>query len=328
MTAQENELNIQATVVLLTKNPGNIFKEVLPAVLNQKAPWKFEVLIIDSGSTDGTLEFIELHRDVRLVRIASEDFGHGRTRNLAMTTAKGKYVAMLTHDAKPSTEAWLTNLVAPFDLDASVAGVFGRHIAYPTATPYIKRDLDLHFNNFLQWPLIMGIEDPDRYANDQGYRQVLHFFSDNNACLRKTVWEKLPYPDVDFAEDQLWAKSVIEAGYKRAYQPDAVVYHSHDYNVWNTFRRSFDEARALKKLFGYELCKRFAHCCYQTYACALRDLIFLSRNSMLRTHKKLALVTPFLHAAKQVGFYLGGHQGVFSNIFFSMFSLDNSKKKA
>ncbi|MGQ5711028.1 glycosyltransferase family 2 protein [Desulforudis sp. DRI-14] len=318
---------VLVTVTILTKNPGPIFREVLSAVLSQETTWPYEVLVVDSGSSDGTVDFVRQHSGVRLVKIKSGDFGHGRTRNLAVSMARGQYVAMLTHDAKPANNKWLSNLVKPLEANLSVAGVFGRHIAYPNHTPCTKRDIEQHFNQFLQWPAVMGIEDPERYARDQGYRQVLHFFSDNNACLRKAVWEKIPYPDVDFAEDQLWAKAIIEAGYKRAYADDAVVFHSHDYSVRDTLRRSFDESRALKRLFGYDLCPGFGYGCYQVYAGTCRDLKFLIKSVGLRKAFASMFRTSLLHAAKQAGFYIGRHQGPLEGFFFRLFSLDGAKKR-
>lgn len=71
--------------------------------------------------------------------------------------------------------------------------------------------------------------------------------------MRKSVWETIPYPDVEFAEDQLWARAVIEAGYKKAYCADAVVIHSHDYRLREQFSRAFDESRNFRKYFGYLL---------------------------------------------------------------------------
>jgi O-antigen biosynthesis protein len=318
---------IRVTVVILTKNPGPIFKEVLIAALNQDTPWHYETLVVDSGSTDGTVGFVRSFTDVRLLEIKSSEFGHGRTRNFAVSMAKGQYVAMLTHDAKPMNQNWLVNLVKPLEGNSTVAGVFGRHKAYSEHTHYIKRDMEMHFNGFLQWPAVMGIEDPERYAREEGYRQVLHFFSDNNACLRKEIWKKIPYPDVNFAEDQLWAKAVIEAGYKRAYADDAVVYHSHDYSIKDTFRRSFDESRALKTLFGYDLCPSARHGVYQMYACAKSDLNFLSESVGIRKALGLALKTPFLHVAKQSGWFIGRYQGKLQTVLFWLFSLDGAKKR-
>jgi rhamnosyltransferase len=316
----------QVTVAILTKNPGSIFREVLKAVLTQQTPWPFDVLVIDSGSSDGTIEHVESQPNVRLLRIPSSDFGHGKTRNLAMSAALTPFVAMLTHDAKPADEHWLARIVSPMLADPHVAGVFGQHLPYSSASVFTKRDLKMHFEHFLTWPIVMGIDDPDRYKVDQGYRQVLHFFSDNNACLRKAVWEIIPYPDVDFAEDQLWAKAMIERGYKRAYAQDASVFHSHDYSIRDTFRRSFDESRALKRLFGYDLCTDWKGALHQVVACTRRDWGYLRESSALTV--KLWLMTPATHFAKQVGFLCGKQTSAQSGFLFELFSLDDAKRRA
>jgi rhamnosyltransferase len=316
------------TVVVLTKNSGKLFEEVLGAIKSQITPWQFEILVVDSGSTDGTIEFLASQDGIRLVEIESHEFGHGKTRNLAVREARGEFVAMLTHDAKPADRNWLANLLVPFEKDSAVAGVFGRHLAYESASVYTKRDLKLHFDGFLTWPSIMGNDDPARYERDPGYRQLLHFFSDNNACLRKSVWRQIPYPDVDFAEDQVWAKQIIDAGFKRAYADDAVVYHSHDYAVADTFRRSFDESRALRRLFGYIFCPSLLHGFAQTVACTKRDWFFLFDQRLLINELTLALKTPFLHFAKQMGFFLGSYEGKNEQLLFELFSLDRSKKMA
>jgi rhamnosyltransferase len=315
------------TVTILTKNPGEIFRHVLSAVLTQVTPWPFDILVIDSGSSDGTVEFVETINRVRLVRISPVEFGHGKTRNLAMSLAETPYVAMLTHDAKPADEHWLANLVRPLVADAAVAGVFGRHLAYPSASPFTKRDLIAHFDHFLTWPIVMGIEDPIRYERDQGYRQVLHFFSDNNACLRKTVWTQIPYPEVDFAEDQLWAKTVLERGFKRAYAHDAAVFHSHDYSIRDTFRRSFDESRALKRLFGYDLCSTWKNGFHQVIACTRRDWAYL-RTIGTTGFAGLFVSTPFAHAARQLGFFFGKRENAESGLMFYLFSLDDAKRRS
>jgi O-antigen biosynthesis protein len=322
-----NSETIKASVVVLTKNPGEIFKRVLPAIRAQITPWEFEIMVVDSGSTDGTIEFVQQYADVRLIQIESSEFGHGKTRNFAVSQSRGEFAAMLTHDAMPADEYWLDNLIKPFMQDSKVAGVFGRHKAYPEHSSYTQRDMQVHFDGFLQWPAIMGMEDPERYKRDQGYQQLLHFFSDNNACLRKSVWKKIPYPDVNFAEDQLWAKAIIESGYKRAYANDAAVFHSHDYSVKDTFRRSFDESRALKTLFGYDLCPSAGHGVKQVYACIKSDFSYLSSNGGIFKNFFLALKTPFLHVAKQLGFFIGRYEGKYKSTFFWLFSLDDAKKR-
>lgn len=297
---------MKASVIIPTKNPGPHFQEVLTAVLSQSTDFDYEVLVIDSGSADGTVEFVTDHLDprVRLHRIEPEDFGHGRTRNLGVSMTSGQYALLITHDAMPVNESWLANMVATADSDPQIAGVFGRHIAYPDADPFTARELEMHFAGFDAWALV-SLEDPERYARDQGYRQVLHFFSDNNALIRRSVWEVQPYPDVDFAEDQIWAQKIIEAGYKKAYSRDGVVMHSHDYVLFERLQRSFDEAYAFRRLFGYVLSPGLRSLMQSWLALTRRDMAFARLNKLWRSHTRSVLRAPFDNFMRLMGHYLG-----------------------
>lgn len=297
---------MKASVIIPTKNPGFHFRKVLSAVLSQSTGFDYEVLVIDSGSTDGTLEYVKAIADprVRLHCIEPTSFGHGRTRNLGVSMTSGEYAVFITHDAMPANEHWLANMVATADSDPQIAGVFGRHIACPDANPFTARELEMHFAGFDAWGVV-SMDDPDRYVRDQGYRQVLHFFSDNNALIRRSVWTILPYPDVDFAEDQLWAQKVIEAGYKKAYARDGVVMHSHDYTLFERLQRSFDEAYAFRRLFGYVLSPGVLSLGLSWLALTRRDMAFARANKLWRSHTRSVLRAPFDNFMRLVGHYLG-----------------------
>ena len=248
----------RCAVIIPTKNAMSVLPKVVEQALSQRTPWSYEVICIDSGSKDGTKEYLRRLDRIRLVEIEPSEFGHGKTRNLGVELAASEFVAFLTHDAQPVNENWLANLVAVAERDPQIAGVFGRHVAYQNASPFTKSDLDRHFAGFLAHPLVVYRDlDLERYEKDEGWRQLLHFYSDNNSLMRKSVWQKIPYPDVEFAEDQIWAKSIIEAGYRKAYAPEAVVYHSHEYRVIEQLRRAFDESRNFAKYFGYKLSPSF-----------------------------------------------------------------------
>lgn len=242
---------IESSVIIPVLNGGKLFQEVANKVLAQKTKSPFELIVIDSGSNDGSVEFCKQHPEIRLYQIRPEEYGHGKTRNYGASLANGDYLAFLTHDALPVNDDWLQNLIDTLKSDEKIAGVFGRHIAYPSASPFTTRNLEKHFERFHKEGPLFYIEDYNKYAEDQGYRQFLHFYSDNNSCMKRSIWEKIPYPHVDFAEDQIWAKKIIESGYKKAYSHEAVVYHSHDYNVKEHLQRSFDEAMAYNQWFGY-----------------------------------------------------------------------------
>jgi len=296
----------KVSVVIPTKNPGPLFRRVLHAVLSQDAPFTFEVVVIDSGSTDGTLEYLRSHAAVRLIEIEPASFGHGRTRNLAISHSAAQYVAMLTHDALPASKSWLSSLVTVAETDERIAGVFGCHLPYPEASLFTKRELEMHFEGFRQKPLV-EMEDPQRYQREPGYRQFLHFFSDNNALLRRRVWEKIPYPDVDFAEDQVWAKLIIEAGYRKGYSHEGAVFHSHNYGLLERLQRSFDESFAFRQFFGYRLCPNVPSLLGSWLRLSRRDLRYAFKEGLWRTEPAVVARQPLDQWMRTLGHYLGTH---------------------
>lgn len=245
----------KASVIIPTWNGGEIFKRVIEMLERQHTPWKYEILVVDSGSVDGTVEFVQSRPNVRLHQIPNSEFQHGKTRNLAVSLTTGEYIAVLTQDALPKDDSWLYNLVTHLERFPEAAGAFGKHLAWPGADPYTKRDLDNHFARFLQEPICVS-RNTDRRKweeKDLGWRQFLHFYSDNNSCMRRSVWEKIPYPEVEFGEDQAWAWEVIKAGYSKVYACQATVYHSHDFDEGDVEKRSYEEGRFFRKVFAYKL---------------------------------------------------------------------------
>lgn len=298
--------NIKASVVIPTKNAGPQLGHVLDALMSQQTAWPFDVLVVDSGSTDGTVDLVKRYVSVRLIEIPASEFGHGKTRNFAIANTTGDYVAMLTQDALPASPLWLTELVNAIETDTQIAGVFGRHIAYPDASPFTRYELEQHFQGFLPQPVV-ALDDRVRYEREEGYRQFLYFFSDNNALLRRSVWQKIPYPEVDFAEDQAWARLIIEAGYRKAYAHNAVVCHSHNYGFIERLQRSFDESFALRRLFNYQHGRGFRHAARSLIAITLRDARFALKAGLIRTHFRHVVAMPLDNLMRVTGHYLGAN---------------------
>jgi rhamnosyltransferase len=227
--------NPRVSVLLLTLNPGPNFAEILQSVLSQDPP-PFETLAVDSGSTDGTVERMRA-AGVAVDVIPQSDFGHGRTRNLIASRARGDLLAFLTHDARPTDDSWLRELAKPFE-DQAVAGVYGRQIAPVDAAP-----IEIHLLDYI-YPA------QDRLvtlAPGQRFQMPTHFFSNANSMIRRSVWEHIPFPDgVIMCEDQWWAKVALTQGHVIAYSASAVVTHSHHLRARDLFRRSFDTGVAMK----------------------------------------------------------------------------------
>ncbi len=240
------------TVAIPVLNGARYLDEVLSAVRGQElaAGTELEILLIDSGSTDGSLSIAERH-GARIHQISKSEFSHGGTRNLAMKLARGDHVAFITQDATPASERWLASLLAGFDKADDVALVFGPHEPRPDASHMIKCEMERHF---ALWP-DGDVQRLDRSAQGlldyRAYPGKVSFFSDVNGCVARWAWEQIPYREVPYAEDQLLGREMIEAGFSKVYMADAAVFHSHDYPPAQFLQRYFDEFRAMREVLGH-----------------------------------------------------------------------------
>lgn len=296
------------SIIIPIKNGLPYFRDVCTALKTQIYDAPVEVICIDSGSKDGSDQIV-LDHGFRLVRIPSVEFGHGRTRNKAASLSGGEYLVFLTHDAIPNSPHWLAKLVEPMRRDPAVAGVFSRHIAHEGADPFTRWELQQHFSGLSNFAEVQ-ITDRARYDADPGLRQVYHFYSDNASAMPRRIWEKYPYPDVQFAEDQIWAKTIIEAGYKKAFAIESVVRHSHSFGPWKTLCRSFDESRAFNKLFGYNLCTSPRNLARSTAYLFQRDLGNALKYGWWRSHPLKTTSKIFESFTRPLGHYLGCHNGL------------------
>tara|TARA_R110001583_G_scaffold195527_1_gene375376 strand:- start:14758 stop:15756 length:999 start_codon:yes stop_codon:yes gene_type:complete len=316
------------SIIIPIKNPGLLFQRVLDAVLSQTTDFEYEIIIIDSGSTDNSISLIEsrIEKNIRLVQIDPKEYGHGKTRNYGVSLSNAKYCVLLTHDATPYNENWLSEMVLIAESDEQIAGVFGRHVAYENANYFTKRELKLHFDGFVGNEIV-ELDDRVRYESELGYKQFLHFFSDNNALIRRSVWENYPYPDVSFAEDQLWAKSIIEAGYKKAYSDNSIVYHSHDYSLIERLQRSFDESNAFNRLFGYDIMPRISTMLKVWLGVTMSELKDAVRSKQWEKNKIKMLKQPIYNFMKFFGMYLGVHNSFLSISMLEKLSYDKKLYK-
>ncbi|SEH11722.1 glycosyltransferase [Thermoleophilum album] len=226
-------------VVIPTRNAARWLERTL-AVLREE-PEPAEVLVVDSGSSDGTPE-IAARQGARVVSIDPREFGHGRTRNLAMELTDADLVCFLTQDAVP-LPGWLASWRPAFARHPRVGAAFGPQLPWPDTPVPVARELDEFFPRFAHptapdEPAVLGsLDDP--------------FLSNVNACYRRDCWRELRFPDVPYGEDRAFALAMREAGWSLAYVPRARVRHAHAYPPLEFARRYFDEFRALALVFGY-----------------------------------------------------------------------------
>ena len=228
-----------ASVAIPVRNGGPLFAEVLEAVAAQQVDRPVELVVIDSGSTDGSVELATRH-GARVEQIPNAEFNHGDTRNALMELATGDHVAFLTQDSVPAGPGWLAALLHGFTLADDVALVFGPQRPRDGSSPMVRRELLELFARF-------GPEQVDRDAAPGGRAA---FFSSANGAVARLAWERVPFRRVGYAEDMVLARDMLAAGLAKAYVPDAAVIHAHDLPPLQAFRRYFDDFRALAQVNG------------------------------------------------------------------------------
>lgn len=238
----------EVCIILLTKNSQHYLEEILVAVFSQETQRVYEVVVVDSGSSDATLSILAQY-PVRLFQIPPAEFNHGETRNFGAQQAStsAHYLVYLTHDATPQP-GWLEALVTTVEADPAVAGAFSRHLPRPTCPLPMARLLEEEWEQSgTPQRIVKRLTDPTDYER----RRVWYaWFSNTSSCLRRGVWEQCPFRRVDFAEDADWADRVLRAGYILVYEPASTIIHSHDYGLWDQFAQNMDHARGMKRLFA------------------------------------------------------------------------------
>jgi glycosyltransferase involved in cell wall biosynthesis len=286
------------TVAIPVLNGGATLELVLEALEAQRLDRGIEVLVADSGSTDGSVELARRH-GAEVIKVPPGQFSHGGTRNLLLRRASGSHVALLTQDARPADDRWLAQLLEGFDAAPDVGLVFGPYQARPDASLMVRRELESWFGSLA--PEARGPPD----AADPGAARRL-FFTDANGCVARAAWERVPFRNVAYAEDQLLARDMLAAGYAKVYRPDAAVIHSHEYSPLNQLRRSFDEWRGLREIHAITQPTRITEAALGVQR-AVRDDVTLARREgqTAASGVRTAGASLRYHALREVGAALG-----------------------
>jgi rhamnosyltransferase len=227
------------SVIIPAKNEAANIGACLDAVCRQETPFPLEIIVIDSGSSDGTTGIVRRYPAIKLVEIQPEAFGHGKTRNLGAEMSGGTFIVFLNADAVPKDNRWLTHLIDPFitDKNKEVAGVFSRHIPGDGCHLYMVRDIRASMP-----------AAPEPIVRSRTGALDFMIFSTVSCALRREVWLKYPFePNIPIAEDQKWARLMLEKGFKIVYQPASMVYHSHNYTPHQLYEIKFKVAGAAGK---------------------------------------------------------------------------------
>lgn len=297
----------EASIILLTFNGEQYLDEVLTSIFCQKTEFKFEVIAIDSGSKDLTVNILKKY-PVKIYSIPNSEFGHGKTRNMGGRLASGKYIVFLTQDATPASPYWLENLIKAQRDVKGVVGVYSRQLPRQNCNPCEWRDIELGAPPV---SIIKRVDFTDvlqKETYDKHYRQFITF-SDVSSCIRKEVLERFPFNEnIKMVEDQEWCKRAIEAGHAVAYEASSAVYHSHNYPISMIYRRHFDYGASFKDFLSINI--NLQNVLVFTLYESLSDFFFLivqPRNFFWKI--KWSLKSPFVRFGMIYGLYKGLKSG-------------------
>lgn len=239
---------VRVSLVMPTWNAGPLLDEVLAAVTGLQGTRFDELVAIDSGSRDGTVERLR-GAGFQVASIPQHEFDHGGTRDRGIAMTSGDVVVLLVQDATVQGGEWLQRMVAPF-ADPAVAGVWCRQVPRPGCQPVLDRRIR-------GWPgwgegvttkrLLPG----QRLEDLPPFEQLMLCAFDNVAsAIRRSAWQRFPLGPRRFGEDIHFGRRVIAAGLALAHQGGACVVHSHDRTPFAEGRRTFCDHRNLRALFG------------------------------------------------------------------------------
>jgi rhamnosyltransferase len=227
------------SIVIPVKNGGADLVRCLEAIARQRTDEEVEVVVVDSGSRDGSATSAQ-SLGARVHSISAGEFHHGRTRNLGAQLATGDTLVFTSQDAYAASDSWLADLTAPLR-DERVAGAYGRQLPHHDARPPERYFLDF----------LYGPEPRDQKLEEgEDISFEVTLFSNVNSAIPRRVWEAYPFADdIVMSEDQEWSRRVLRAGFGLAYAPSAAVHHSHAYSVLGAMRRFFDSGASAERSY-------------------------------------------------------------------------------
>jgi len=219
------------SILIPTYNAGPSFRTLLEVLSHQQLRL-FEVVVVDSSSTDNTVSIAQSY-GIRTQVISKREFDHGGTRTYLGRLAKGDVLIYLTQDALPIDEVAVPRLVSTLLRDERIGTAFGRQIPHPDATPFAQH---LRQFNYPAGSHVRTIRDRDQYG-------IKTFFCSNSfAAYKRKALETVGWfkAGLLMGEDMHACAKLLKQGYHIAYVADAAVYHSHNYSMRQEFKRYFD----------------------------------------------------------------------------------------
>ena len=273
------------SIIMRSFNEAWALRQTLPALRAQDYT-HWELIVIDSGSTDGSVQLIEEALPERIVHIPLGQYNPSRVMNQGMSLARFDYGIFINADATPQGPNWLRPLVTGLQ-DPQTAAVFGRQIPRPDCEAVYAHDYERCFG-----------EDRESQNWD-------HFFSMASSGIRKDIWAQRKFNEqLQYSEDDEYTRWCRANGYRVQYVPESVAMHSHNYTLAQAWKRSYGEGKALAAVWdGSMKIWNWPRMVLMGWGNdARRDLAFCCRNGRLREWPKAVRVRWAQRKGRLAGF--------------------------
>jgi len=221
----------KVSIILRTKNSSDIIDQTLKALFSQTFQ-NFDLIVVDSGSTDSTLEKCSKYNHT-LIHIKPQEYHPGRVLNRVLKKCLHDSVVFLNSDCVMLLPSTLQLLLDELE-DKNISAVYARQVCRPEAFSWVKRDYEVSFPN--------------------AKRPSWIHFSLPLAAIKKEVWQEVAFYTQSWAsEDTKWAIDIKQKGYKVLYVKEALVMHSHNYTLKQLHNRRYVEGEADVYILNIEL---------------------------------------------------------------------------
>ncbi len=228
----------KASIVVRSYNEAQHIERLLTGIRQQifrsEQVQDIEVILVDSGSSDGTVELASQFSapfPIYILHIPPEEFTFGRSLNLGIQHARSSLVVIASAHIYPVYPDWLEHLLSPFE-DEQVVLTYGKQRGNQLS----------HFSErqiFSAW-------FPEQSQSHQSHP----FCNNANAAIRRRAWEEHPYDEsLSGLEDLEWANWALLNGYTITYRAEAEIIHVHQESPRSVFNRYRREAMAFKRIF-------------------------------------------------------------------------------
>jgi glycosyltransferase involved in cell wall biosynthesis len=250
ITHKMEEIATKVSVVIPTKNAASEdFESCLRGITQQKGLKELEIIVVDSGSNDDTVEIAKSY-GAKIFSIPPEQFDHGATRNYGGDHASGELLVFTVHDAVPASDDLFYVMAQMLLSDPKLAAVSVRQIPRSNADLFACWQIWNHYQYVGCETRISDIEDPKK-VDAMSIQELRRAAGLDDVCSmhRKSIWDKLKYQPTDFAEDLEYGIRCLKAKYKIGFLGDRAIIHSHNRPAFYHLSKYYIDTRTLFKLF-------------------------------------------------------------------------------